>query len=533
MSREKINSALAKFVSVEVKADISGLSRRSRQILRVLLNAVELIDEIFLQQSFAQNTAIREKLKAEGTDEERDFFTLMAGPFDRLNHDECLIGNYSKPAGAAFYPEDMTRQDVEDYIQNAPALRLPDIISPYSVIQRNEKGYPEPVMYSCKYRILIYKLSDILKQAAQYAEEGSLKKFLTERAEDLLSDNYDSSEVSWVLCNDEDIEVVVGPYEVYEDGLLNLKTAFELFLTVKDKEETDKLIMFEGMLDELEKELPLAEEHRNFSRNKISKILVVNQIINAGDAKAGIQTLAFNLPNDEKVREKYGSKNVLMKNIHEAKFEKLLQPIAAKVLNKNDLANLTFEAFFNHTLLHEMSHGMGPGIIMKDGKRDEVKSWLKETYSTIEECKADTMGFFHNISLSRRGVHIISEKQFIATFTAGLLRSVRFGINEAHGGGNAIIFNYLVKTGAIKVVNALIEIDYDNYLKSVSRLLERILTIQATGDYDEAKALINKFRYMSAELAVLVEKLKVLPVDIRPIFVTAEELKQDKKLNSH
>jgi len=533
MNREKILSTLGKFVPVEVRADLSGLSKRSRQILRVLLNAVEITDEIFLQQSFSRNPEIRKNLTEAGNAEELEFFDLMAGPFDRLNHDECLIGHYTKPAGAGFYPDELTRDEAEAYIQGAPALRLPDIISPYSVIIRNEKGHLEPVMYSCRYRLLIYKLSDILKQAAHYAEAGTLKSFLNHRADDLLSDNYENSEIAWVLCDDDELEIVAGPYEVYEDGLLNMKTSFELFLTIKDREETHKLMMFEGMLEELEKSLPLAPELRDFSRNKISKILVVNQVANAGDAKAGIQTLAFNLPNDEKVREKYGSKNVLMKNIHHAKFDKLLKEIAAKVLSEKDMANLTFEAFFNHTLLHEMSHGMGPGLITKDGKKGEVKSWLKETYSTIEECKADSMGLFHNIALSRAGIHGISEKQFIATFTAGLLRSVRFGINEAHGGGNAIIFNCLVKNEALKLVNNVIQINYEFYPDVVSKLLERILTIQAKGDYEAARELIEEFRFMSDELKVLVEKLKVLPVDIRPIFVTAEELKRDKKLNSH
>ncbi len=324
------------------------------------------------------------------------------------------------------------------------------------------------------------------------------------------------------------IEVVIGPYEVYEDGLFNYKASFESFVTIKDPVETKKLEVFAKYLNDIEKNLPLDEKHKNYQRGSESPIIVVNEVFTAGDTKAGVQTLAFNLPNDERVRKAKGSKKVMLKNVHEAKFEKLLKPIAEIVLESELLQYVTFDAFFNHTLMHEMSHGVGPGFITVNGRQTEVKKELKETYSTIEECKADILGMYNNIFMIEKGVYQKEmEKQIWVTFLAGAFRSMRFGIGEAHGGGNAIIYNYLLEKGAYEYddKNQKVKVNFEKIYPALKNLCNLVLTIQAEGNYQAARDLISKYAVKSPSIEALTKKLESLPVDIKPVFEIEQKLK--------
>jgi hypothetical protein len=312
--------------------------------------------------------------------------------------------------------------------------------------------------------------------------------------------------------------------------MFNYKAAFESFVTIKDPVESKKLQVFGSYLNDIEKHLPINDKHKNFDRGSESPIVVVQEVFSAGDSKAGVQTLAFNLPNDERVRKAKGSKKVMLKNVHEAKFEKLLYPIAEVVLDPEQLKYLTFDGFFNHTLMHEMSHGVGPGKIMKDGKETEVRKELKETYSKMEECKADVLGMYNNMFMIEKGIY---EKSFAnenwVTFLAGTFRSVRFGINEAHGGGNAIIYNYLLEKGAYEYDNTTqkVRVNFDKIYDVVEELANVLLTIQAEGDYKAAVELIDKYAVNSPSMSTLRENLSHLPVDIKPVFQIEKKLVQE------
>jgi hypothetical protein len=334
--------------------------------------------------------------------------------------------------------------------------------------------------------------------------------------------------MDWMDLKDHNIEVVIGPYEVYEDGLFNYKASFESFVTIKDPVESKKLEVFAKYLNDIEKNLPLDDKHKNYQRGSESPIVVANEVFTAGDTKAGVQTLAFNLPNDERVRKAKGSKKVMLKNVHEAKFEKLLKPISELVLEPELLQYVTFDAFFNHTLMHEMSHGVGPGFIKVNGKDTEVKKELKETYSIMEECKADILGMYNNIFMIEKGVYPKEmEKQVWVTFLAGAFRSMRFGIGEAHGGGNAIIYNYLLEKGAY-VYNdkdQKVSVNFEKIYPALKELCNLILTIQAEGNYQGAKDLIAKYAVNSQSIETLRNKLETLPVDIKPVFEIEEKLK--------
>ncbi|BDQ03399.1 peptidase [Ignavibacterium sp.] len=537
---ELLKQKISKFIPVEIQYDENLLSEREKVVLEKLYRASKLIDSIYLDQVYSKNHQIKAELLAKLSDKtvvndpeqkaklnlQLELFNIMFGPFDRLEDDEPFMGTEKKPLGANFYPEDMTKEEFENWIKQNPADEK-SFTSEFTVIRRKD-GKLVAIPYSEYYKEYLTKISNLLKEAAEYADNPSLKKYLLSRADAFLSNDYYQSDMDWMDLKDHNIEVVIGPYEVYEDGLFNYKASFESFVTIKDPVETKKLEVFAKYLNDIEKNLPLDEKHKNYQRGSESPIVVVNEVFTAGDTKAGVQTLAFNLPNDERVRKAKGSKKVMLKNVHEAKFEKLLKPIAELVLEPELLPFVTFDAFFNHTLMHEMSHGVGPGFITVNGKKTEVKKELKETYSTMEECKADILGMYNNIFMIEKGVYPKEmEKQVWVTFLAGAFRSMRFGIGEAHGGGNAIIYNFLLEKGAYVYDEATqkVKVDFEKIYPALKELCNLVLTIQAEGNYQAAKDLIAKYAVKSKTIETLTKKLESLPVDIKPVFEIEQKLR--------
>jgi len=537
MLKEKI----AKFIPVEIQYDESLLTDREKVVLEKLYRASKLIDEIFLEQVYSKNNQIKSDLLSDLSnkslltekpelslelDLKLKLFNIMFGPFDRLEDNIPFIGKDNKPLGANFYPEDMTKEEFESLIKQNPKDEK-SFTNEFTII-RTKDGKLIAIPYNEYFKDKLTEASRLLKEAAEYSDNSSLKKYLLSRADAFLSNDYYQSDMDWMDLKDHNIEVVIGPYEVYEDEMFNYKASFESFVTIKDPVETKKLEVFAKYLNDIEKNLPLDDKHKNFTRGSESPIVVANEVFTAGDTKAGVQTLAFNLPNDERVRQAKGSKKVMLKNVHEAKFEKLLKPIAELVLESEQLKYVTFNAFFNHTLMHEMSHGVGPGFITLNGKSTEVKKELKETYSTIEECKADILGMYNNMFMIDKGVYPKeSENEILVTFLAGAFRSMRFGIGEAHGGGNAIIYNYLLEKGGyvFDEKTEKVKVDFDKIHSALKNLANLVLTIQAEGNYQGAKDLIAKYAVNSKTIDTLRKKLENLPVDIKPVFEIEEKLK--------
>jgi len=526
-----IQDRISQFIPVEIKYDTALLSAKDKIVLNNLYLASKIIDDIFLNQVYSKNEMIKNKLRSSDnipSQLQLEYFNMMAGPFDRLENDEPFIGTETKPLGANFYPEDLTRQEFAEWINAYPEDEN-TFKSELTVIRR-EGDKLKAIPYNEFYKAKLTEAASLLLKAADQCENESLKNYLNLRAKAFLSNDYFESDLAWMDVKDNLIEVIIGPYEVYEDGLFNYKASFESFLTLKDATESKKLEVFANFLKEMEMNLPIDVKYKNFSRGSESPIVVVNQVYNSGDSKAGVQTLAFNLPNDERVRSVKGSKKVMLKNIHEAKFEKLLLPIAELVLDKSQLQFVTFDAFFNHTLMHEMSHGIGPGFIEVNGIKTEVKKELKETYSTLEECKADILGMYNNIFMINQNIYPKEfEQQLWVTFLAGVFRSVRFGIGEAHGGGNAIIFNYLLEKNAYQFddVNNTVKVNIDKIYSAVEELANTVLTIQATGNYKQAKEFIEKYAVNSNVINILRKKISHLPIDIRPIFQIEDEHNQN------
>lgn len=519
---DMLKKQISKYAPVVIKYDTTLLDSREKVVLKKLYEASRIMDEIFLDQVYSKNRDIKAKLSSSPAGRNKlvlDYFNINFGPFDRLDHNKPFFGNDPKPLGANFYPEDMTKEEFLTWIKNHPDDEAA-FTSEFTMIRRNgDKLVAIP--YSEYFREPLSKASKLLREAADFTDNESLKKYLLLRAKAFETNDYFESDFAWMDLKDHKIEFIIGPYEVYEDEMFNYKASFESFLTIKDPEESKKLAKFGNYLIDIEKNLPIDNKYKNTDRGSESPIMVVQQVYSAGDTKAGVQTLAFNLPNDERVRAQKGSKKVMLKNLHEAKFEKLLKPIADIVLDHNQLPFVTFDGFFNHTLMHEMSHGVGPGFITVNGVNTEVKKELKETYSTLEECKADILGMYNNIFMIDKGVYTREfEKDILVTFLAGIFRSVRFGINEAHGGGNAIIYNFLLEKGGYKYdpVKKNVSVDFVRIYPALKELANRVLMIQATGDYQAAKDFIQKYAVDSESLKVLREKLSSLPVDIRPVY---------------
>ncbi len=524
-----VKGQIAKLAPVEIAVDPSLLNENDKAVLAKLVEAAKLMDEIFLRQVYSRNVAIREALQ-QGSNPDYPtlltYFTINFGPFDRLNHDEPFINlKHKKPGGANFYPEDMTREEFEAWIQAHPEDEEA-FTSNFTIIRR-EGDRLVAIPYSRAYREFLEPAARLLKEAAALAQNPSLKKYLNSRAEAFLSNDYFQSDMDWMDLKDHKIEVVIGPYEVYEDALLGYKASFEAFITIVDPEESAKLRKVNQYLQDMELHLPIPDKYKNLHRGSTSPIVVVQEVFTGGDTKAGIQTTAFNLPNDERVREAKGSKKVMLKNVAHAKYDKCWIPIVNIVLDPKDLQRVSFDAYFNHVLMHEMSHGLGPGTITVNGRKTTVNKELKETYSTIEECKADILGVYNLAYMVEKGVFPKEMKaQAYSSYLGGIFRSVRFGINEAHGGANAIAFNYLMEKGGFeynpqtrkfRVNDAKVE-------GAIRDLAHDLLMIQATGDYEGAKRFIQKYRYLSPEMQDALNRLKDVPVDIRPVYTIEQWL---------
>jgi hypothetical protein len=516
-----VKTQLGKFAPVKIEIDEGLLTKGQRLLVDELVEASRVMDEIFLRQVYKGNVELREKLRGEkGKPAVYDYFTLNFGPFDRLAEDTPFVkGVGAKPLGADFYPEDMTKAEFERWIKKHPRSRKA-FESNFTVIRREGKGL-RAVPYSKEYASLLEKAADHLRNAASLTRNESLRRYLLSRAEAFVTNDYYQSDIDWVRINDHDIEVVIGPYEVYEDGLFGNKAAFESFVTRVDPKESKRLSKVVGYLDDLERNLPIDDEYKGIGRSLRSPVLVTQLIYSAGDTRAGVQTIAFNLPNDEKVRKEEGSKKVMLKNVQKAKFDKILRPIARNVMRPKDAKDVDFEAFFAHTLLHEVSHGIGPGEITKGGRKTTVNRELKDLYSVIEECKADTLGVYNAIYLTGKGLY---PKGFMdnawPTYLAGFFRSVRFGIDSAHGGGNAIQFNYLREKGAVTYYekSGRFGIDRAKIEAAVRDLARDVLMIEAKGDYAAAKEFVERYRRMSPELKRALGNLDAVPVDIRPRY---------------
>ncbi|MBI3450253.1 MAG: hypothetical protein HY049_15230 [Acidobacteria bacterium] len=521
---------LAQFAPTRVEANLSAFGAEDRRVIDRLVAASREISQIFLRQAWADNGALREQLRrmAAGNAAYRPalaYFDLSAGPWDRLD-EKPFLGDQVRPEGAGFYPPDLTKAEFESWIQAHPA-DAGAFKGLYTVIRRDEMkaGGLVAVPYAKEYAAWLAPAATFLKEAAGVTRNESLKKYLLARAAAFASGDYFDSDMAWMDL-DSPIEITIGPYETYEDRLFGYKAAFESFVTIKDPVASAKLAGYKSELPAMERNLPIPDEHKNLNRGAESPIGVVDEVFTAGDTRAGVQTIAYNLPNDERVREAKGSKKILLRNVMDAKFTAILKPIAARTIAADQLPFVTPEAFFNETLFHELSHGLGPGKIRVGGRETEARLELKDLFSALEEAKADVMGVYNVSFLIGKKVFPESLRRDLAvTFAAGMFRSVRFGITEAHGQGVALQYNYLVERGAfvLDTASGRLSVDFAKFDEGIKGLVHDICMVQALGDYAGAKKLLDTYAKVPPDLQAALDRLKGIPVDIRPIYVGAGE----------
>ena len=518
----------ARFAPTDVGADLTALSEADRRVLAKLVEASTLIDALFLRQVWAGNEAMLLDLVRDESPAGRarlHYFLINKGPWSRLDHNQVFVpGAPAKPDAANFYPPGASKPEIERWVQSLPETERSRATGFFSVIRRAGAGF-STVPYSLEYQGELARAAALLREAANLAAEPTLKAFLAKRADAFLSNDYYESDIAWMELKGA-IEPTIGPYEVYEDEWFNYKAAFESFITVQDEAETAKLQRFAGELQDIENNLPIEARHRNPKLGALAPIVVVNEIFAAGDANRGVQTAAFNLPNDERVVSEKGTKRVMLKNVQDAKFARTLVPISKVVLSPADQQAVSFEAFFMHILVHELMHGLGPHNITVNGRQTTVRQELKEASSFLEEAKADISGLFGIQHMIDKGLLPGAlESSLYRTFLASAFRSIRFGVNEAHGKGIAVQLNFLIDQGGFRVKpDGTFTVDADRAKEGVMALTRDIMTIQAEGDYAKAKALGDRLGVVRPPIQAALDKLAAVPVDIEPRFVTAAQL---------
>jgi hypothetical protein len=528
--QSELQRSIVRFAPADIRADVSALPDNERQALDKLVAAARLMDALFLKQVWAGNDAALQQLSraavgavpGSDADAQLHYFLINKGPWSRLDHNKPFIaGIPEKPASANFYPAGATKDEVQKWLDSQSGAAKSAATGFFTTIRRGPDGRFVAVPYSIEYQGELAQAAALLKEAAALTAQPTLKTFLTSRADAFISNDYYASDVAWMEL-DASIEPTIGPYEVYEDEWFNFKAAFEAFVTLRDDAESKKLQSFAAELQGLENALPIDARHRNPSLGAMAPIRVVNVVFTAGDGNRGVQTAAFNLPNDERVVKEKGTKRVMLKNVQEAKFRLVLEPIAKVALPSEQRNNVSFEAFFTHILMHELMHGLGPHNIAVSGRQTTVRQELKDTYSAIEEAKADVSGLWALKQLVDHGkIDKAIARTMYTTFLASAFRSIRFGVNEAHGRGIAIQLNYFLDHGAfVAQPDGTFTVDEPKMIAAVTSLTRDIMTLQAEGSYEKAKALIASLGVIRPQVQAVLDKMSQVPVDIEPRFGT-------------
>ena len=525
----RLSAMTARFAPVAITADLSALPASERQALARIVAAARHLDAIFLRQVWAGNASLLLDLLRDESPLGRArlrYFLINKGPWSELDRDEPFVAGIGpRPPSANFYPPGATKEDVEAWMNGLRGEEEARAKGFFTTIRRDPQGRLVAVPYSIEYQGELAEAAVLLREAAALTTQPTLKSYLAKRAGAFLSNDYYASDVAWMEL-DASIEPTIGPYEVYEDEWLNQKAAFEAFIAIRDEAETAKLARFAGVLQELEDHLPIDPRMRNPKLGALAPIRVVNVVFTAGDANHGVQTAAYNLPNDERVVKEKGSKRVMLKNVQEAKFGKVLLPISKVALAAADRPGVSFDAFFTHILMHELMHGLGPHDITVGGRATTVREELKDAYSALEEAKADISGLWALQYLVDKGTLDRSlARSMYTTFLASAFRTLRFGLSDSHARGIAIQLNTLLDKGAFTVnADGTFAVDHGRVKPAVAELTRDLITIQGTGNAARARELLTTMAVVRPPVQRVLDRLKAVPVDIEPRFTAAEEL---------
>jgi len=504
----KIEDRVKQYTSFELTADVSGLSENQKAMIPHLIEAAEAMDEVFWMQAYGEKADLMNAIDDVQT---RSFAEVNYGPWDRLNGDESFVeGVGPKPAGANFYPADMTKEEFEGWASDTKD----DL---YTLVRRDASGELVTVPYHEAFEDQHQRASEQLRAAAELAEDPGFKKYLNLRAEALLNDQYRESDLAWMDMKDNTIDVIIGPIETYEDQLYGYKAAHETFILIKDKEWSDRLSKYAEVLPDLQEGLPVPEEYKQETPGRDSDLNAYDVVYVSGDANAGSKTIAINLPNDEEVQLRKGTRRLQLKNAMRGKYDKILVPISETLIAEEQREHITFDAFFGNTMFHEVAHGLGIKNTI-DGN-GTVREALKEHASALEEGKADVLGLYMVSELREEGM--VSEGSIednYVTFMASIFRSIRFGSSSAHGKANLIRFNFFKEQGAFSYdeETGTYRVDFDQMKEATNALSEKILVLQGDGDYEGVAELIEKYGTVGDQLQASLDRLaeEGIPTDI-------------------
>lgn len=522
----------ARLAPTPMRVDVSKLSPGDRRAVVKLIEASRIVNDIFLDQLWSGNRAEYRRLQADRSPLGRarlHYFWMNKGPWSEIDGYTAFLPGVpaTKPAGANFYPADMTKEEFEAWVATLPAREQEDAKGFYTVIRRDAARKLTVVPYDREYHADLERAAALLREAAAATDNATLRRFLTARAAAFLSNDYYESDIAWMDL-DAPVDVTIGPYETYNDALFGYKAAFESYVTIRDEKETAKLAFYSKHLQDVEDHLPEDPKYRVARLGASSPIRVVNELFAAGDGHHGIATAAYNLPNDDRVVQQKGSKRILLRNIQQAKFEKTLLPISKIVLSPEDRKDVDFDMFFTWILAHELTHGLGPHQIERNGRETNPRLELKDLYSAIEEAKADVTGMFAlQRMMDTKAIPggPAEERKLYTTVLASAFRTLHFGLQDAHARGQAMQVNYLLdKGGYVARPDGTFAVDFGKIKQAVSDLDHDLLTLEATGDYAGAKKMMDEAAVLRPEIRKAVDRLAAIPTDIEPVYPTAEAL---------
>lgn len=505
---------LNKYVSFELTADLSKLTEKEREMLPFLIEAANMMNDLFWYEAYGDRSELMRSITDEDT---KKFVEINYGPWDRLDGNKPFVkGIGEKPAGANFYPSDMTKEEYE-------AAEFENKSSLYTFVRRDPNGKLYAMPYYKQFDKELNEVSQMLSKAAELAEDEGLRTYLKLRAKALLDDNYQPSDLAWMDMKTNTLDIVIGPIESYEDQLFGNKAAHEGYVLIKDQEWSERLAKFSAYLPELQKGLPIDNAYKQETPGTDSDLNAYDVVFYAGDCNSGSKTIAINLPNDEEVQLKKGTRRLQLKNAMRAKFDKILLPISKVLIDESQRKHITFDAFFSNTMFHEVAHGLG--IKNTINNKGTVRSALKEHASALEEGKADILGLYMIEQLNAKGELADDLKDNMVTFMAGIFRSVRFGASSAHGKANMIRFNFFQEKGAFsRNADGTYKVDFDKMESAMADLSRLILTLQGDGDYEGVARLVAEKGIITEELQSDLDRLSDANIPVDVVF------KQGKKV---
>ncbi|MEA2693657.1 MAG: hypothetical protein QOJ16_3044 [Acidobacteriota bacterium] len=511
---------LAKWKPVEMPFDDRGLTSRERELVGKLVEASRALEDIYWRQADPADIPLYNALRLSKSPRDQAVARMLwihGSRYDLVDENRPFLGTAPRPLGRALYPEGLTRKEIEDYVAAHPEAKAA-LLDERTVVVRSGQGL-KATPYHVVYKPFLDRAAKALREAAKLSDDPAFSKFLSLRADALLTDDYYASDIAWLDLQNPKFDIIFAPYETYLDDLLGIKTSYGAAVMVRNETESAKLGVFQKYVPDIQDALPLDPADRPSKKGHVAPMEVMDTPFRGGDLRHGYQAVADNLPNDPRVHQRKGSKQIFFKNFMDARVNEVILPLAKRLMREDQGKLPTAEGILADVLMHEIGHGLGPAFARQNGKQVDIRQAIGPVYSGLEEAKADVTGMFglawlvDHQALSRERL-----PEYYASYVAGIFRTVRFGTGEAHGKAEMMEFNYLTEQGAIvrDPAAGTYAIDLAKIPGALAALAKELLTIEATGDRTRAESWFKKYEVMPATLKTDLEKGKDLPVDIDP-----------------